>query len=81
MVLTLLRIQEHYKITMDPAYILELDSTTSTKFSRHVIITLPGAAFASTLHAGAFVRSVCGSANALTGPLSVRKVCEIRETA
>jgi hypothetical protein len=44
--------------TFDPAAVVELDSTTDAKFSRHLIIHLPGgAAFASAVAAGAFVRA------------------------
>ena len=39
-------------------YVLELDSTTPTKFSRHVVIVLPGIAFENNAHVGAFIRSV-----------------------
>lgn len=40
--------------------VIELDSSTPQKFSRHVIIRLPGAAFASNAHVGAFVGGMCG---------------------
>ena len=66
---------------------LELDSSTPTKFSRHIIVTIPGAAFQSNAHVGAFVKDmVCpGHAAANTGSqqanehpcpqLLVNKVC------
>jgi hypothetical protein len=38
--------------------VLELDSTTPQKWSRHVVFRLPGLAFADNSHAGAFVRLV-----------------------
>lgn len=50
----------------DPG-ILELDSSTETKFSRHLIVRLPGAAFASNLHAGAVVGWVVAAAGEARG--------------
>ena len=46
------------------SWALELDSTTPTKWSRHVILRIPGAAFASNAHAGALVRDLCARAEA-----------------
>ena len=40
------------------SWALELDSSTASKFSRHVIVRAPGVAFASNAHVGAFVREV-----------------------
>lgn len=40
---------------------LELDSSTPAKFSRHVVVRTPGAAFRTNAHVGAFVREVCGA--------------------
>lgn len=37
---------------------MELDSSTPAKFSRHLIVRAPGAAFASNFHCGAFVQSL-----------------------
>lgn len=37
---------------------MELDSSTPAKFSRHLLVRVPGAAFASNFHAGAFVQSL-----------------------
>lgn len=59
---------------------LELDSSTPAKFSRHLIIRIPGAAFASNAHAGALVLQLCAGARARRGEdprcalLVVRKV-------
>lgn len=43
-------------VSMDAQHVVELDSSTVAKWSRHVIVTLPGRAFASTADVGAFVR-------------------------
>ena len=43
---------------MAPEWVVELDSSTPAKFSRHLLVRVPGAAFASNFHAGAFVQSL-----------------------
>lgn len=42
--------------------IVELDSTTDAKWSRHLVLPLAGRAWASNLHAGAFVGEVLQTA-------------------
>lgn len=60
--------RKHFQLTMDPSsWIIELDSTTKTKFSRHLIIRAPGAAFASNAHVGAFMSEVCAYAHTHRG--------------
>ena len=44
--------------------VLELDSSTPAKLSRHLIVRIPGAAFASNGHAGQFVAAVVAAAGA-----------------
>ena len=39
--------------------IVDLDSSTEKKFSRHLVVRLPGAAFADALHCGRFVHALC----------------------
>ena len=51
-----------FSIDFEPAWVLELESDAQDKFSRHVIIQIPGKAFANNLHAGHFVREVCKAA-------------------
>ena len=41
--------------------IVDLDSTTALKFSRHLIVRVNGAAFADSSHVGSFVRSMLAS--------------------
>ncbi|XP_076889999.1 uncharacterized protein LOC143540933 [Bidens hawaiensis] len=50
---------EKYSIEGDNNWIVELDSSTKDKFSRHLIIRLPGLAFKDNTHVGAFVAEVC----------------------
>lgn len=51
--------QNQLGVHLEDSGILELDSSTETKFSRHLIIRLPGAAFATNIHIGAFIQSLC----------------------
>ena len=59
--LSLLREEAHSRLSihLEDSGILELDSSTDTKFSRHLIIRFPGAAFATNIHAGAFIQGLC----------------------
>ena len=47
-----------FAIKVLPECVLELDSTTPLKWSRHLVVHLPGAAFASNAHAGRFVKQI-----------------------
>ena len=47
---------------VDSRCVVELDSTTEHKFSRHLVVIVPGAAFASNAQVGAFVRELCAVA-------------------
>jgi hypothetical protein len=49
-------LHELYGLHWSDTYALELDSSTADKFSRHVIVRLPGAAFADAGHAGRVAR-------------------------
>lgn len=40
---------------------LELDSSSPHKFSRHIIVRIPGAAFQNNFHVGAFVKDMCAA--------------------
>ncbi|XP_010261360.1 PREDICTED: DNA-directed primase/polymerase protein isoform X5 [Nelumbo nucifera] len=46
---------DKYSIQGNQEWIIELDSSTEEKFSRHLIIRIPKTAFKDNLHAGAFV--------------------------
>ncbi|KAG7981424.1 hypothetical protein I3843_05G233600 [Carya illinoinensis] len=50
---------EKYSIQGNLDWIVELDSSTEEKFSRHLIIRIPKAAFKDNSHAGAFVAEIC----------------------
>ncbi|XP_072987088.1 uncharacterized protein [Typha latifolia] len=58
---------DKYSIKGSGECIVELDSSTTEKFSRHLIIHLPKAAFKDNLHAGAFVSEVCSRIASLRG--------------
>ncbi|MED6118313.1 hypothetical protein PIB30_001542 [Stylosanthes scabra] len=51
--------QEKYSIHVDLDWIVELDSSTKDKFSRHLIIRIPKVSFKDNSHAGAFVSEIC----------------------
>ncbi|KAI3458089.1 hypothetical protein Pfo_014752 [Paulownia fortunei] len=50
---------EKYSIQGTEDFVVELDSSTEEKFSRHLIIRLPKTAFKDNSHAGAFVAEIC----------------------
>ena len=55
-------VQEQFGIAMDYDHVMELDSSTDTKFSCHLIIPLKNAAFANNSHVGAFVAGMMAHA-------------------
>ena len=54
--------QETFGVDWDPSWVMELESAAEHKFSRHLIIQIPGRAFANNLHVGHFVTQVCKAA-------------------
>ncbi|KAJ7564691.1 hypothetical protein O6H91_02G028900 [Diphasiastrum complanatum] len=48
-----------YSLTYEPCWTVELDSSTGEKFSRHLVIRIPKAAFRDNSHVGAFVGEIC----------------------
>ncbi|GMH08950.1 hypothetical protein Nepgr_010790 [Nepenthes gracilis] len=50
---------EKYSLQCNQNWVVELDSSTEEKFSRHLVIRIPRAAFKDNSHAGAFVAEVC----------------------
>ncbi|KAK7270904.1 hypothetical protein RJT34_26412 [Clitoria ternatea] len=52
-------LHEKYAIHGDHDWVVELDSSTEDKFSRHIIVRIPKAAFKDNSHAGAFVLEIC----------------------
>lgn len=70
--------QAVFTISMEPAWLMELESDAPHKFSRHIIINIPGKAFANNLQAGCFVNKVCQAAiDPVTGMSSLR-VAKVR---
>ncbi len=65
--------QACFDLSLQRHWILELDSSTSAKFSRHIVVRLPGLAFADNAHVGAFVRRVV--AGALVRGQSCSRLC------
>ncbi|ESQ43234.1 hypothetical protein EUTSA_v10012991mg [Eutrema salsugineum] len=52
-------LHEKYAIEGQDDWIIELDSSTKEKFSRHVIVIIPKVAFKDNSHVGAFVGELC----------------------
>ncbi|XP_010537140.1 PREDICTED: DNA-directed primase/polymerase protein isoform X2 [Tarenaya hassleriana] len=50
---------EKYSIKGQEDWVVELDSSTKDKFSRHLIIRIPKVAFKDNSHVGAFVGEIC----------------------
>ncbi len=76
--------QAEFGIDHNPAWVMELESDAPHKFSRHIIIRIPGRAFANNLHVGSFVNQVCKAAvDAQTGisSLQVAKVQHLHPTS
>lgn len=48
-----------YGLQFETDWTIELDSSTTEKFSRHLIIHVPNAAFKDNSHVGAFVGEIC----------------------
>ncbi|KAJ4955758.1 hypothetical protein NE237_012541 [Protea cynaroides] len=58
---------EKYSIQGDREWIVELDSSTEEKFSRHLILRIPKTAFKDNSHAGAFVAEICSRISTARG--------------
>nr|XP_019067213.1 DNA-directed primase/polymerase protein isoform X1 [Solanum lycopersicum] len=52
-------VKEKYSLEGNDDWVVELDSSNAEKFSRHLIIRFPKAAFKDNSHAGAFVTEIC----------------------
>ncbi|KAG8041106.1 hypothetical protein G9C98_002094 [Cotesia typhae] len=51
---------KHWELSMTKKNVLNLDSTTKVKFSRHLIFRLKDVAFHDNINAGRFMKSICG---------------------
>ncbi|KAG2280748.1 hypothetical protein Bca52824_051968 [Brassica carinata] len=52
-------LHEKYAVERQEEWMVELDSSTKDKFSRHLILIIPKVAFKDNLHVGAFVGELC----------------------
>ncbi|XP_078661428.1 DNA-directed primase/polymerase protein-like isoform X2 [Branchiostoma floridae x Branchiostoma belcheri] len=52
-------LKKKYDLDCTEEHVLDLESSTEEKFSRHLIFHLPGAAFQDNIHAGNFVHEMC----------------------
>ncbi|XP_057871559.2 uncharacterized protein LOC131077968 isoform X2 [Cryptomeria japonica] len=48
-----------YSFNFETDWTVELDSSTTEKFSRHLVVHMPNAAFKDNSHVGAFVGEIC----------------------
>ena len=48
-----------FKLSCSRNHVLDLDSSTETKFSRHLVFHLPDTVFTNNLHAGRYILSNC----------------------
>lgn len=55
-----LQLQRIFEVKCDRSCVIELESSSSNKFSKHLIFRLDSMAFKNVLHTGAFVQSICG---------------------
>ncbi|XP_031568860.1 DNA-directed primase/polymerase protein-like [Actinia tenebrosa] len=55
------QIKQSFGISCDRKHVIDLDSSTETKFSRHLIFCLPNALFKDNTHVGNFVNHICFS--------------------
>ena len=55
-------LQGQFEVAVGTTDVVELDSSTPAKFSRHLVVPLGGAAFASNAHVGGFVASLLAAA-------------------
>lgn len=52
-------LEREWAICVNRSHILDLDSTSEIKFSRHLIYQLPNAAFCDNFNVGRFVKMIC----------------------
>ncbi|XP_035275160.1 DNA-directed primase/polymerase protein [Anguilla anguilla] len=52
------KLEEVYGVKCSAEYVLNLDSSTEEKFSRHLIFLLPNAAFKDNIHVGHFIHKI-----------------------
>eukprot|EP00240_Pyramimonas_obovata_P001887 CAMPEP_0118942450 /NCGR_PEP_ID=MMETSP1169-20130426/36159_1 /TAXON_ID=36882 /ORGANISM="Pyramimonas obovata, Strain CCMP722" /LENGTH=456 /DNA_ID=CAMNT_0006887467 /DNA_START=21 /DNA_END=1388 /DNA_ORIENTATION=- len=52
-------LEGRFQLSFSTEDVMHLDSSTEAKFSRHVVIRIPGAAFASAVQCGGFVKTLC----------------------
>ncbi|XP_018421177.1 PREDICTED: DNA-directed primase/polymerase protein [Nanorana parkeri] len=83
-------LQEHYGLTCPADCVINLDSSTDDKFSRHLIFLLPNAAFKDNIHVGHFIRtvlqplfppsSICTHTDPGTSVMEAAELCENTST-
>ncbi|KAG6391975.1 hypothetical protein SASPL_149739 [Salvia splendens] len=67
LIITFDALLEKYSIQGSEDFVIELDSSTEDKFSRHLIIRLPKTAFKDNSHVGSFVAEICSRIHSYRG--------------
>ncbi|XP_047971083.1 DNA-directed primase/polymerase protein isoform X3 [Salvia hispanica] len=67
LIITFDALLEKYSIQGSEDFVIELDSSTQDKFSRHLIIHLPKTAFKDNSHVGSFVAEICSRIHSYRG--------------
>ena len=64
-----------FGIELQPQHVWELDSSQPNKFSRHVVVCLPRAAFACSATVGAFVAQLLARREVSSGSVDPQHTC------
>lgn len=73
-----MQMQAVFTVNMEPAWVMELESDAPHKFSRHLVINIPGKAFTNNLQVGCFVNKVCQAAIDPGTGMSSLQVAKVR---
>jgi hypothetical protein len=52
------RARDLWGLVLEDSWVWELDSSSGAKWSRHIVVRMPGAAFGNNLAMGAFVQQI-----------------------
>ncbi|KAM4051384.1 DNA-directed primase/polymerase protein isoform 1-T4 [Anomaloglossus baeobatrachus] len=75
------QLEDWFGVKCSADYVLNMDSSTDEKFSRHLIFLLPNAAFKDNIHVGNFIKSALSPLLSLNGSMvsSEAFLCETAE--
>ncbi|XP_071498673.1 DNA-directed primase/polymerase protein-like [Diadema antillarum] len=58
------QLRQVYNVHCHKSHVINLDASTDSKFSCHLVFNIPGVAFQDTTHAGNFVHDICNRIHA-----------------